>query len=85
MSYQRWGKPGRFYVWCGNDGLHIWPPGSEGGDPEIMITADVAGRDNAEAIISGLVDLLDDLGVDVTVRKGKCEFTRKAPSRAAAK
>lgn len=76
MSYQRWGKLGRFYIWAGSDGLHIWPPDDVEGAATVLVTKDQAGRDNAKAMLLGLVDLLSDLGVAVTIHKGKCKFTK---------
>lgn len=77
MAYQRWGKPDRFYVWMGSDGLHVWPPGSEGSETGgITVAHDQAGRDNAKAMLLGLVDLLAGIGIAVTARRGRCEFTK---------
>lgn len=76
MAYQRWDKPGRYYVWGGNDGLHIWPPGVEDDTGGLVIVNNVDGRDNAQAIVLGLVELLAAMGIEVRARKGKCEFVK---------
>ena len=67
MSYQRWGKPGRFYIWRGEDGLHIWPDDGV----KVLIKANVEGRDNARAIFHGLVDFLGKEQVKKLLKDGR--------------
>lgn len=72
MSYQRNSKPGRFYVWMGADGLHI-----DAADTPHFIHGP-AGRDNAKAVLRGLVDFLGGEGVEVRCKPGKPpEFIKK--------
>lgn len=78
MSYQRWGKPGRFYIWASETDLHIWVSR----EIKMWFTKDPAGRDNAEAAIVGLVDHLRDMKVSVEVRPGKApKFTKLAKQK----
>lgn len=77
MAYQRWGKPGRMYVWAGDDGLHIWPPGCHDKEGGVVLTNDQAGRDNAAAIARGCVDLLISLGMVVHSRRGGIVIEKK--------
>lgn len=86
MSYQRWGKPGRWYVYStGRDLIvHEDPqnpsiPNRVEGGPSFAFTGDVAGRDNAKAVLRGLVEHLHQAGVDVVVKKGRIEFVEPVP------
>ena len=67
MSYQRWGKPGRFYVWASDDALHIW----QDEVTKVAITANVEGRDNAKAIFHGLVDFLGPKVAKELLKRGR--------------
>ncbi len=77
MSYQRWGKPGRFYVWASHDALHVWPVGADYENGGVKFTNDVAGRDNAESVLRGCVDHLASLGIAATVKAGKVKFEKR--------
>ena len=79
MAYQRWDKPGRHYVWMGNDGLHIWPTGCNDQNGGFFLgDKDVADRDNAAAILRGCFDLLTSLGIEVKIKKGEISIERKS-------
>jgi hypothetical protein len=74
MAYQRWGKPGRYYVWMGVDGVHVQDV--EDGDGAFL-THDVAGTDNAAALLRACNDLLIAEGFDVTIKKGEVKIIKK--------
>ena len=63
MAYQRFGKPGRFYVLMG-ESLNV-----NTGDSSFEIKEDAAGKDNALALLAGLQDLLQGAGVKLTYDK----------------
>jgi len=71
MSYQR-PSEGRFYIWMGADGLHLMAPGVD-----IVFKHGAASRDNAKAMMRGLFDLLAAEGVEIKVRHGEPQFSKK--------
>lgn len=70
MSYQRFGKPGRFYIYMASEGLVIHP-GIDGMASKIIIQHGPDGRDNAKAIIEGLTDFLTAEGIRIIQKKGR--------------
>lgn len=74
MSYQRFEKPCRFYVWMGVDGLHVWTPND---GPKLFVGNDVVGRDNAAAMLRGCHDILMAEGMSVSVKNGKVTIEKK--------
>ena len=74
MSYQR-PSEGRYYVWMGNDGLHVMATPDLATD--LLIKHGPHGKANAKALVKGLVDFLASEGVEAAVSKGKVRFTTK--------
>lgn len=74
MSYQR-PSIGRFYVWMGADGLHLMPDDAS----DVVFKHDVAGLDNAKAMMRGLFDLLNAEGVAVKIKRGSLLFHEEQP------
>jgi hypothetical protein len=75
MAYQRWGKPGRYYVWMGADGIHVQDVEEYINGP--FLTHDVAGTDNAAALLRACNDILTAEGFDVTIKKGEVKIAKK--------
>jgi hypothetical protein len=73
MAYQRWGKPGRYYIWMGPDGLHVSDVEFEGA-LRVFLEHGPAGVDNAKALMRGLNDFLVGEGCAPTIRKGEVTF-----------
>jgi hypothetical protein len=72
MSYQRPAE-GRYYIWMGDDGLHIMATPDLSTD--LIVKHDPHGKANAKALVNGLVDFLAGEGVEVRVRKGRVKFS----------
>jgi hypothetical protein len=74
MAYQRWGKPGRYYIWMGVKGVHV---GDVENGCQPFLTHDVAGTDNAAALLRACNDILTAEGFDVTIKKGEVKIAKK--------
>jgi hypothetical protein len=58
VSYSRADSKGRHYIWMGTDGLHLMPNARSDTNDLIFKNGDKVSIDNAEALLSGLVDFL---------------------------